>query len=191
MKIGYQGISGSHSQRAAKRLAEMAAIFEPDYIPLGSSENVVTALMKGSIDYGVVPVYNSAYGEIEETGNALKNARYIKVTAVVIPIIHCVFKLGHRSEGLGINKLLSTARTFERSADAIKKYFPYARLKEIEDDALGAKNLSEGAYDRYTAVICGREAGAAYGLTLIYEDIDNGNSDDMVFYLISRPPKQT
>ena len=52
-KIGYQGIEGSNSEVAAKDMARNCLCVNPEFVPLTSSENVISALLQGNIDYGV------------------------------------------------------------------------------------------------------------------------------------------
>lgn len=186
MLIGYQGIIGSYSQRAAKQLAESAKLLYAEYVPLTTSAEVVRALKNDEVSYGVVAAYNSIGGEVVETAEALKGFDYYKVTALIMPIHQCIFKLNPSVPNESINKIKSHVQALSQTKESLKKYFPFAKQTEIEDTALGAKNLSEGIYDKYTAVVCSREAGEYYGLTMMYENIEDDDSNRTMFYLIEK-----
>lgn len=186
MKIGYQGTIGSYTQRAAKQLAENVNIYSAEYVPLISSANVVKALLNGEIDYGVLAVYNSIGGKVQETEDALRDINYLKVTAIVMPIHQCIFKKNHSIKNENINKIYSHIQALRQTQLTVKKYFPYAKLKETEDTAIGAKRLAEGEYDNYSAVICSKEAGEFYKLALIYENIEDDDSNQTMFILIEK-----
>lgn len=186
MLIGYQGIIGSYSQRAAKQLAENANLLYAEYVPLTTSAEVVRALKYGEISYGVVAAYNSIGGKVIETEEALRDFDYYKVTALIMPIHQCIFKRDTTVPNESINKIKSHVQALSQTKGSLKKYFPYAKQTEIEDTALGAKNLSEGVYDKYTAVVCSREAGEYYGLTMMYENIEDDDTNRTMFYLIEK-----
>ena len=186
MKIGYQGIVGSYSQRAAALLADSAGIFNAEYVPLVSSANVAEALLKGRIDYGVMAVYNSIGGDVAETAEALCNVDFRKVTAIVMDIHQCIYKLSTSVSNIEIKAIASHIQALKQTAGNVKKYFPDARIIEIEDTATAARMLSEGKLDKYTAVICSREAGIAYNLTQIYENIEDDSSNRTMFVLFAR-----
>lgn len=186
MLIGYQGIIGSYSQRAAIQLAESAKLLYAEYVPLTTSAEVVRALKDGEISYGAVAVYNSIGGRVVETEEALKDFDYYKVTALIMPIHQCVFKTDPSVSNDSINKIKSHVQALEQTKGSLKRYFPYAKQTEIEDTALGAKNLAEGVYDKYTAVVCSREAGEHYGLTMMYENIEDDGANRTMFYLIEK-----
>lgn len=186
MLIGYQGITGSYSQRAAKLLAENANLLYADFVPLVTSAEVIRALKNDEISYGVVAIYNSVGGNVIETDEALRGFDYFKVTALIMPIHQCIFKLNPSVSNDSINKIKSHIQALEQTKGSLKRYFPYAKQTEIEDTALGAKNLAEGVYDKYTAVVCSREAGEYYGLTMMYENIEDDDSNRTMFYLIEK-----
>ena len=73
IKIGYQGMEGSNSEKAAKELALKRRFTAVEYVPLISSKGVIDALENGTIDYGVVATKNSQGGEVLESMVALKN----------------------------------------------------------------------------------------------------------------------
>lgn len=183
IRIGYQGIVGSHSQRAAALLADNAGIFNAEYVPLISSANVAEALKDGRIDYGVMAVYNSIGGDVAETAEALKNADFRKMTAIVMPIHQCIYKLSTTVADSEIRRIASHIQALKQTRNNVKKYFPNASVLEVEDTAAAAKMLSEGVLDRKTAVICSRETGIAYNLAQIYENIEDDSSNQTMFVL--------
>ena len=183
MRIGYQGIVGSYSQRAAALLADNAGIFNAEYVPLVSSANVTEALISGRIDYGVMAVFNSIGGDVTETAEALKNADFRKMTALVMPIHLCIYKLSTAVADSEIKKIASHIQALRQTKNNVKKYFPHASVIEVEDTATAAKMLSEGTLDRHTAVICSREAGKAYNLAQMYENIEDDASNQTMFVL--------
>lgn len=183
LKIGYQGIKGSYSQKAAALLAESAGIFEAEYIPLVTSENVADALAREQIDFGAMAVYNSIGGDVEETAAALKQRHFRKITAIIMPIHQCIYKLDSTVSDSSINAIASHIQALKQTEGNVKRFFPYAEKIETEDTAAAAKKLSEGVLDKHTAVICSREAGNEYGLACMYENIEDDSSNQTMFFL--------
>ena len=90
MRIGFQGDIGSNAEEATKKFIEKHKLHDVVSVPLTSSQNVVSELIKQSIDYGVMAVTNSIIGEVVETKNAL-NEHIELLEKNDIPIHHCVF----------------------------------------------------------------------------------------------------
>ena len=186
LKIGYQGICGSYSEQAAKKLLRNIGLYETELVPLVSSEKVVSELKCGGIDYGVVAVVNSIGGTVEETKTALDNFSYSKISAVSIDIHQCLFKKNSKIYNSGINKIVSHIQALKQTENNLRGMFPYAKMIEAEDTAIAAKKLSENVYDDYTAVVCSAAAGEIYHLSLIRENIEDMDNNRTMFYLISK-----
>ena len=58
-KIGYMGIPGSFSEVAANELLAEAGMTETELVPLVCAKNILEAMQKGEIQYGVLGVENS------------------------------------------------------------------------------------------------------------------------------------
>ena len=91
-RIGYQGIQGSNAETASGLFVQRFAMEPATLVPLVTSKDVVHALREGSIDYGVMAVYNKIAGDVAETRDALQTIDYGMVGALAIPIRHCLFK---------------------------------------------------------------------------------------------------
>lgn len=189
MKIGYQGINGSYSESAAEKLAELAGMVDAEFVPLVNSANVAYELGEGNIDYGVVAVFNSIGGTVLETEEALCDIDYVKVTAVIMEIHQCLFKKKRSVRNEDINKVYSHIQALQQTRKTLRRLFPYAKLHEVADTALAAKNLATDEYDDYSAVICSANAGRAYNLELMYENVNDDNSNRTMFFLIKMNDK--
>ena len=76
VKVGYQGIEGSNSEEAAKKLCEIKGIKEFELVPLVTSRGVVEKLNRNEIDYGVMAYKNNIGGKVQETIDALSMINY-------------------------------------------------------------------------------------------------------------------
>ena len=71
MKIGYQGIQGSNSEKAAKEFIKKNNLKNVELIPLVNSEQVVRSILEKKIEYGVMAIKNSIAGNVKETETVL------------------------------------------------------------------------------------------------------------------------
>ena len=72
IRVGYMGIPFSNSAEMSERLAKAIGLEECEHVALMSAAGVVSALMDGSIDYGVLAVCNRFAGPVMETREALE-----------------------------------------------------------------------------------------------------------------------
>ena len=168
--IGYQGIQGSNSEAASKQFVQRFALEPATLVPLVTSKDVVHALREGSIDYGVMAVYNKIAGDVAETTDALQTIDYDIYGALAIPIRHCLFK--HPDVQVeGVTTIASHPQALLQTQNVRKQLYPTLSEVETPDTALAAKQLATGELPPTTMVLCSKQAGLQYGLTLVYEDL--------------------
>lgn len=187
MKIGYQGMENSNSDSAARLFVERNEKLrceDVEYIPLVSSKNVVESLLSGKIDYGVLAIKNNVAGEVEETKEALEGAKKIKIIdSLDMKIHHCVFALDKDTK---IEAVASHIQALIQTRKNIKRLFGNVQEIEVEDTAIAAKYLREGKLSKNTAVICPKNAGQKYSLTILYENIEDNADNVTTFILVNR-----
>lgn len=169
-RIGYQGIPRSNAETASKQFVQRFALEPATLVPLVTSKDVVHALREGSIDYGVMAVYNKIAGDVAETRDALQTIDYGMVGALAIPIRHCLFK--HPDVSIeDVTTIASHPQALLQTQKIRKQLYPTLSEAETPDTALAAKQLATGELPRTTMVVCSKQAGLRYGLTLVYEDL--------------------
>lgn len=181
MKIGYQGMEGSNAEAAAKVMASQLGYKEVKYIPLISSQKVVEALVSGAIDEGVMAIQNTLGGIVEETAKVLKTVQVTPCAEVVLPIHHCLFKKHEKIKLSQLQKVASHCQALKQTEKSRAKRYPDLIEEAIEDTAIGAKWLAEGKLGEEVAVICRRNAGEAFGLSLIEANIEDDPSNQTQF----------
>lgn len=180
MKIGYMGIEGSFSQEAAIFMNSSAEL-----VPLVNAQNVVDALNKGEIDFGVLAKMNSTAGEVKETKDALKNINYKIVKEYDLAIHHCLY-IRQDKELEDITIIASHEQALNQTIQNREMLFKGMQVVEVEDTALAAKNLSEGLFSENTAVICSKVAGNIFNLKLLYENIEDRKDNITHFIMIQK-----
>ena len=168
--IGYQGIPGSNAETASEQFVQRFAMEPATLVPLVTSKDVCHALHEGSIDYGVMAIYNKIAGDVAETKDALQTIDYDMVGALAIPIRHCLFK--HPDTPLeGVTTIASHPQALLQTQKVRKQLYPTLSEVETPDTALAAKQLATGELPRTTMVLCSKHAGLQYGLELVHEDL--------------------
>ena len=107
VKVGYQGIEGSNSEEAARKLCEIKGIKEFELVPLVTSQRVVEKLNRNEIDYGVMAYKNNIGGKVQETMDALSMINYELVGRCELLIHHCIFVLDSSIKLSDITKVVS------------------------------------------------------------------------------------
>ncbi len=161
-KIGYQGDLYSNNECVAKALFPNG-----EHIPLISSANVAVALADGTIDYGIMALYNTIGGQVQETCDALASSGLVLKGIYHLQIRHYLFSPG--TDIGNIKEVWSHPQALKQTALWRKRNFPFAREVAACDQAKAARKASE-LHRTDVAVLCRYEAGVAYGLNLLYKE---------------------
>lgn len=191
IKIGYQGVCGSNSELAARKLASKCLKGDDsiELVPLVNSAEVMENLYRHSIDYGVVATRNSIGGTVKETMDALRNRQPEFCGVTILPIHHCLFKKDSSVKDEDIKQVCSHIQALKQCSANISKLCPQAEIMEIEDTAIGAERLSSGEIPPSCAVICSKAAGLQRGLCLMAENIED-RSDNRTEFRLFRVSKE-
>ena len=181
-QIGYQGIEGSNSEAAAKNMAEKLGWTETQFVPLTTSRGVMDALCAGQTDYGVLAIHNSVAGPVEETNSALEGVAYKVLADDSFHNHHCLFV--RDPSVTTIDTVASHIQALSQCRSHLAEQFPDARWYELEDTAIGARYLYDGTLPASAGVLCRRNAGEAFGLHLLRENLEDNCNNITSFILI-------
>jgi Prephenate dehydratase len=176
------GIPFSNSEEAALRFVEKCNLGEVVMVPLMCSENVVEALEHKEIDLGVVAVKNAIAGTVIETEIALNKRDTIEtVEDVNVPIHHYLYI---KHPDCKICAIASHVQALLQCKNNLVKLCPETEKIEVADTAYAAEMLAAGSLSDEVAVVCRKEAGDHYGLTLLKENIEDDERNMTAFSLI-------
>lgn len=171
IKIGYQGMEGSFSEKAVERFFDVNKINKP--IAKVTSKEVVLDLIDNKIQFGVVAGKNTLSGKVRETWKALEKYPQIKIAdKIELPVHQCLFI----KKGVLLKEITTVAshmQALRQVEMTINKLIPNARFLKQIDTAVSAMLLSKGILPRDTAVVCSKEAGKNWGLKLVKENIED------------------
>lgn len=178
MRVGYQGVPGSNSERAARIMIPSACPAGATLVPLVGSPQVVNALIAGTIDYGVLAVRNSIGGAVRETAEILAtvgSGAAITMSTVVLDIRHNLYKLPGVPDGR-LRRVASHEQALRQTRRTRTERWPDLTETPVADTAIAARWLADSRLPSDVAVICGEDAGTAHGLELMAADIQDGKS---------------
>lgn len=181
--IGYQGMEGSNSLAAAEDMVATLGWTDVEYVPLLTSRGVVDAMLAGEVEYGVMATVNSVAGPVVETDEALEGVSYRVLAGNSVHIHHCLFV--RDPSVTEIDTVASHIQALGQCATHLNAHYAHAKWQELEDTAIGARYLSEGVLPPTTGVLCRRNAGEAYGLHLMEENLEDNENNYTSFALIT------
>ena len=174
LTIGLSGAPGSFSEEAASYYASKLGLKPEEYVLhyLISAEGVLSAIEKGDIDRGIMPIENSNGGIVIEAVYAMaKHLFEIERMFEIDVHQNLLVKKGATAES--INTITSHDQAIKQCRMYLKRKWPMVELKEYPDTAQAAKDIAEGVLSPHTAAIASKAAAELYGLEILEESIQD------------------
>ena len=179
-KAAFQGKPGAYSEKAVKLHFEEDGVTS---IPCESFKDVFDAVLKGDVQWGVVPIENSLAGSILENYDLLSLNPDIKIVGEVkVRIRHNL--IANKGTSLkDISKVYSHPQALAQCAVYLKKN----NMDPVTyyDTAGAVANLSSFE-DSSCAAIGSTEAADMYGMSIIKEGIETNPNNYTRFVVIVR-----
>ncbi|WP_308664468.1 prephenate dehydratase [uncultured Acidaminococcus sp.] len=178
--VGYQGVPGAYSHLALRQYFAGRPVEARNYMLF---EDVINAVMKGEIRYGVLPIENSSTGGITEVYDLVRRYGVFIVGEKIVKVEHCLLawpgaKLEDIREVYSHPQGFSQCRTFFKEHPAMRQfnYFNTAKAAEL----VAEKKTG------YMAAVAGAQAAEQYGLAILARGINTNQSNYTRFIVISR-----
>ena len=174
--VAYQGTEGAYSQQAARQFfpgCETAA--KEDF------ESVFLAVSKKDVDYGVVPVENSATGSVTRNYDLLGSYGLFVAGEVLVHAEHVLLGLGAIED---VREVYSHEQGFLQCDAFLSEHKDWLRIP-YHNTAVSAKHIRDMG-DPAKAAIASRYAGEIYGLKVLKDNISNSRNNYTRFFVISR-----
>lgn len=171
-KIGIQGGKGSFSELAAQYFARNHGMesFSLDY--LITSEEVLSRVEDGAVNYGIFAMENAQGGVVIESVEALARHRCEIVEMFHIPVTQNL--LARRGLFIGdLTEIHSHQQALRQCRDYLAEHFWTRPLIEEDDTAEAARRLRDGIIPETAGVIGSKSCAEIYGLVLLQEDIQD------------------
>lgn len=183
LRIGFLGPRGSYCHQAAMRHFGSSVKFED----LRAAEGAFTEVVRGHVDYALVPIENSTGGGISESLDAFsKYHDSLNIYAEVqLEVRRCLLS---NSQPDTINKIYSTQKAFAHCRNWIATQFPQADLHTTDTTVNAVKNAKRDEADGHEkiAAIGSALAGEIYGLHVLFQDIEDTPNNITRFLVLSQ-----
>jgi len=181
LRIGFLGPAGSYSHLAAVKHFGNSVDFED----LRAISGVFNEVARGHVDYGLVPIENSIGGGIAETLQAFQDFHIdVNVYAEVqIEVHHALLANCPPST---IRQIYSKPEVFAQCRTWLATQYPQAELIGEVSSSRAVMKAAESGPDSGIAAIGSVLAAEIYGVTVIFENIEDQLNNITRFFVISK-----
>lgn len=179
VRVVYQGVEGAYTHQA------LAVYFGEDTecFNVETWRDAMEAIKSGAADYAVLPFENSSAGIVAENYDLLKEYGYYIVGEQKIKINHCILGL-QGVDFSDIKKIYSHPQALAQCSKYLEKHREWEVIPE-KNTAMAAKKVEEDA-DFSQAAIASSMTAELYGLQILAEGVQNNNSNETRFIIVSR-----
>ena len=176
LRIGFLGPTGTFSHGASvQKFGSSVA-----HVPLSDIVSVFDEVVRGHIDYGLVPVENSIGGGIVDTLDAFQHSS-AKICAEVKVTIHHNLLAACAWED--VKQVFSKPEVFSQCR---KWLSAVAKERDIQPAASTSKAAELAAQQPGVAAIGSKLAGQMNGLRVLFENIEDDPDNETRFFVIGR-----
>jgi len=182
IKIAYLGPSATFTHLAALRQFSSSA----KYIPESSIRAVFEAVLRGNVQYGVVPIENSTEGVVNYTLDMFIDSDLKIASEIMLEISHNLLSMtGQISD---VKKIYSNPQATAQCRNWLEQNLPGIPIIEELSTAAAAKRVSK---DSSSAAVASELAANIYKLKFVKKGIEDYKSNYTRFLVISKdfPPK--
>jgi chorismate mutase/prephenate dehydratase len=181
LSVGFLGPAGSFSHLAAVRhfgssveLADMHAI-----------DGVFTEVVRGHVDYGLVPIENSIIGGITETldGLVATSGKLVVYAEVQLGVHHALLASCPPAK---VNKIFSKPEVFAQCRTWLATQYPRAELVPSASSARAVQDVAKAGAKSGWAAIGSTLAADLYGLSVLFDAIEDNPGNITRFFVIAR-----
>jgi chorismate mutase/prephenate dehydratase len=176
LKIGFLGPLGTFSHLASVRKFGSSV----EHVPLADIPAVFEEVVRGHIDYGLVPVENSLHGGVIDTLDAFLHSS-AKICAEVRIVVH--HNLLARESWEKIRTIYSKPEVFSQCRAWLGAT---AKDRDVQPAASTSQAAELAKNQEGVAAIGTALAGELYGLRTLFENIEDNPDNETRFLVIGR-----
>jgi chorismate mutase/prephenate dehydratase len=181
LKIGFLGPEGTFSHEAALRKFGSSV----EYTPVSDIPGVFEEVVRGHVDYGLVPVENSIGGGIVDTLDAFLSSSARICAEVLFTVHHNLIATCPWSE---VKRIVSKAQVFAQCRSWLATTATGREQVPFDSTAAAAKLAADPVNGARTAAIGPRQLAKMYGLNVLFENIEDHPDNVTRFFVIGREP---
>jgi prephenate dehydratase len=178
MALGYLGPEGSYSYTAAKHYAHGSIL-----IGMKTFKQIITAVEKGVIEKGVLPIENSTQGAVTQVMDHLMDTKITTITGeIILQVRHSL--LSAHENGEELRYVLSHPQALDQCRVFFEKYYPHIQLIPCESTSYACELAKEKGME-YGA-IANDWAAANHDFKILHKDIQDNANNQTRFIVIGR-----
>lgn len=183
-RVAFQGIEGAYSELAGRKYFA-PYLDKTVFAGVGTLEQVVNAVEDADVDYGLLPVENTAAGSINEVYDLLAVAQLSIVGEEVLRVEHCLVGLEEVPLS-GIRQIYSHPQALAECMKFISK-LPNCQAMPYADSAMAVIKVRDEK-DTGVAAIASEAAARLYGLKILRRNIEDQQNNFTRFLVLSQKP---
>lgn len=189
LTIGIQGGRGSFNEEALSYFVKKHKVAPYHTVYLHTTENVLSALYRGEIDYGQFATHNSVGGTVTESIRAMAHYRFKIVDHFEIKIAHALM-MRSDAKRKDIDTIMTHPQVLKQCGQTLKTKYPHLKKTSgkgnLVDHAEVAKQLSEKKLPKTIATMGSKVLSKLYGLTIIEDNLQDASENYTSFMMVKR-----
>jgi chorismate mutase / prephenate dehydratase len=183
-RIAFQGIEGAYSELAGRK--HFAPYLDHTlFTGVATMEQVIDAVEDGDVEYGLVPVENTAAGSINEVYDLLSIAQLSIIGEEILRVEHCLLAIDEVPLA-SIGRIYSHPQALAECMKFVSN-LPNCQALPYADSAMAVKKVSDEK-DPSVAAIGSEEAGRLYGLKVLRRNIEDQQNNFTRFLILAKKP---
>lgn len=182
IRFGVSGEIGSFSEEAALSYANQQGM-NPSFVYLVDVAGVLEALENEQIDLGIFPVVNLQGGLVKPAFLAMGTYPFQFIDEIWLHVYQSLLGLPGTTLKK-ISQVVSHPQGLLQCKDYLAKTFDGVKQLHWINTAQAAKKLSEGHFDKNSAVIASKRCAALYGLEVLAENIQDSDLNLTAFIVV-------
>jgi chorismate mutase / prephenate dehydratase len=175
LKVAHLGPEYSFSHLAAiERFGQQV-----DFMGVGSIAAVFEEVNRSHVDFGVVPLENSAEGGVSDTLDMFVRMPHLRIVAEVRLCIH--HNLCASCEQQQIRRVYSKPQALSQCRSWLSKNVPYAQLIEVSSTAAAVKLAQQ---EPGAAAVASRHAAVQFNVPILFQNIEDFPNNESRFAVI-------
>lgn len=189
LKIGIQGGIGSFNESAVLHYLNSKSTADYEIIYLYTTQKVLAAISKGSVDLGLFAIHNSLSGIVQESIEAMGKYSFQIEDKISIPIQHYLMVLsGSKAEEL--ERVIAHPQVFAQCQDSMKTRHSNLPQQsgsgDLIDTARAAEALYKGEIPNHTAILGPKRLAELYDFEIIDSDLQDDSTNLTTFLLVKK-----
>lgn len=182
MKIGYLGPKNSFTYQATN-----AAFLNQTQLAFSTIQKCLEATIAKEVDMAVIPIENSLEGSVHASMDYLFHSKELTVQQeIILPIRQ---QLMATNPGIP-EVIMSHPQALAQSQAYLSAHYPDVAIVQTPSTTYAAEYATSHPQEK-VAAIASKQAAAAFGLTIIGQDIQDNDQNETRFWVITRKDKPT